>query len=127
MQLSAPENLLKVANSVMTDASSGTDKRAIVLFLIIMSAAGNFFESFRWDKQQMWEGSRLFLRDTNLDMITAEAIIWITFLIGEFWKADQKKDHEMFERVGFGVLTLPRLPNDLRPLLAKLRPDAFSL
>jgi hypothetical protein len=100
MQLSAFENLLKAANRAMTDASSGTDKRTIVLFLIIMSAAGNFVEGIQRD-EPFYKEMREYLRDTNPDVITAEAVVWITFLLGQVWKADQKKDREMFERVGY--------------------------
>jgi hypothetical protein len=67
-----------------------------------MAAAGHFVRDLRWEKG-MWEGSRRYLRDTNLDVITAEAIIWMHFLMGRFWEADQEKDHEMFERVGYGT------------------------
>jgi hypothetical protein len=37
---------------------------------------------------------------------SAEAIVWIHFLVERFWLADQKKDHEMFERVGLGTFQL---------------------
>lgn len=100
MQLSKSENLLKAAHSMAISPSSGRDKRADVLLLVIMSAEGHFFETFRWDKHQMWEGSRKYLRDTTPDLITAEAIVWITFLLGQLRLADKKKDPEMFERVG---------------------------
>src|SRR5262249_52481568 len=69
----------------------------------IMAAAGHFVEKLRWDRNRMWEGSRRYLRDTNLDVITAEAIAWIHFLMMRFWRAEQKKDHEMFERIGYGT------------------------
>lgn len=104
MQLSAFESLLKAVNSAMIDASSGTDKRAIVLFLIIMSAAGNFVEGIKRD-EPYYKEMRQYLRDTNPDVITGEAIVWITFLIGQMWKADQKKDREIFERVGYVTIS----------------------
>jgi hypothetical protein len=100
MQLSAFENLLKAANRAMIDASSGTDKRAIILFLIIMSAAGNFVEGLQ-QNEPFYKEMRQYLRDTNSDVITAEAMVWITVLLGQLWRADQKKDREMFERVGY--------------------------
>jgi hypothetical protein len=43
------------------------------------------------------------LRDTNYDVITAEAIFWMLFLMGRLWEADLKKDHEMLERLQGGV------------------------
>jgi hypothetical protein len=81
-KLSAPENLIRVAGIEATKASSRTDKRAVVLSLTIMAAAGFFVERFRWDRG-VWKSSRRYLRDTNLDVITAEAIVWVHSLLGE--------------------------------------------
>jgi hypothetical protein len=103
-ELSAPENLLELADDMTNGPSSSIDKRAVVLSLVIMAGAGHFVEKLQWDRSGMWEGSRRYLRDTNLDVITAEAIVWIHFLMGQFWFADRKKDHEMSERVGHGTL-----------------------
>jgi hypothetical protein len=65
-----------------------------------MAAAGHFVENLQSNKEQMYKELRQFLSDTNLDVITAEAIIWITFLMYQFWQADKKKDHEIYERIG---------------------------
>jgi hypothetical protein len=103
-KLSVPANLLKLADS-MTTGPSSIDKRAVVLCLVIMAAAGHFIGGLQWDRQKgMSEGSRRYLRDTNLDVITAEAIVWIHFLMGRFWKADGEKDPKMFEQVGYVTL-----------------------
>jgi hypothetical protein len=114
-KLSAPANLQKLADSMTTGTSSSIDKRAIVLSLVIMAAAGHFVGGLRWDRQKgMCQGSKQYLRHTNLDVITAEAIVWIHFLMGQFWKADQKKDHDMFERVGYvTTFTASRLALDM--------------
>jgi hypothetical protein len=101
-KLSAPENLLAVADRMSAGRSSSADKRAVVLSLVIMGAAGHFVVGLRWDRQKaVWEGSRRYLRETNLDVITAEAVAWMHFLMGQFWRADQKDDPAMFERIGF--------------------------
>src|SRR5947209_930663 len=64
-KLSAPANLLKLADGMTTGASSSIDKRTVVLSLVIMAAAGHFVGGLRWDRQKgMWEGSRRYLRDT---------------------------------------------------------------
>ena len=77
-------------------------KRAQILFTLILMGAGNFVGTLKWDAMGgAWEDSGKYLRETNLDVIAAEAIIWITFLMGQLWKNDQKKDREMFLRVGF--------------------------
>jgi hypothetical protein len=86
--LSAPANLLKSVNAMCADDSHGEDKLAIVLALVIMAAAGNFVRDLQWDQTKMWEGSRRYLRDTNLDVVTAEAIVWMYFLMTKLWKTD---------------------------------------
>ena len=104
---------LKVSQRAITDAVLTVDptaqhKRAHVLTLMIMMAAGHFVGKSlpRWeDLLGIWEGPRHYLRNTNLDVITAEAIVWITFLMGRFWKADQRTDHRMFQRVGFATVS----------------------
>jgi hypothetical protein len=93
-ELSVPENLIRVAK-----ASARTDKRAVALSLTIMAAAGFFLERFHWDRGA-WKSSRRYLRDTNLDVITAEAIVWVHSLLGKLWLNDVLKDHEMIERIG---------------------------
>ena len=98
-ELSVPENLIRVAGIETTKASSGIDKRAVVLSLTIMAAAGFFVERFRWDRG-VWKSSRRYLRGTNLDVITAEAIVWLHSLLGKLWLNDVLKDHEMIERIG---------------------------
>jgi hypothetical protein len=106
-KLSAPANLQKLADGMSAGtSSSSTDKRAVVLSLVIMAAAGHFVGGLQWDRQEgMWQGSQRYLRDTNLDVITAEAIVWIHFLMGRFWKADGENDPEMFARVGYVTLS----------------------
>lgn len=105
-KLSEPANLLQFADLMTTGASAGVDKRAVVLSLVIMAAAGHFVGRLRWDPQRgMWDGSRRYLRDTNLDVIAAESMIWMHFLMGEFWRGDRKKDRETYERVGYGTFS----------------------
>jgi hypothetical protein len=100
--LSTPENLLEMVDRMTAGPPSKIDKRAIGLSLVILGAAGHFISGLRWDKQKgMWEASQRYLRQTNLDVITAEATVWIHFLMGRLWQADQKKEHEMFERIGY--------------------------
>lgn len=100
-----------IMNILMTVDPSSEHKRAFVLSMLIMMAAGHFVGSLQWGEQKgMWEGSRRYLRDTNPDVITAEAINWITFLMGRLWEEDgyargSGKDPEMFERVGYLTLT----------------------
>jgi hypothetical protein len=98
--LSAPANLLKSANAMCIGDSSGIDKRAIVLALVIMAAAGDFVGGLRWDRAVMWKGSRHYLRNTNLDVIAAEAIVWMHFLMRQFWEKNVEKEYQSFMQTG---------------------------
>src|SRR5450631_3005770 len=82
LKISTPENLQKFADSMTISTSGRIDRRAVVLYSVIMATAGHFVGGLRWDRQAGWEGSRRYLRDTNLDVITAEAVVWIHFLMG---------------------------------------------
>jgi hypothetical protein len=99
-KLASPEILLGMV-AKMTAKSGRIDNRATTLSLAIMGAAGDFTKGLHWKAQPTWEGSVRYLRDTSSDVIAAEAIVWLAFLMGRFWKADQKNDREMFERIGF--------------------------
>jgi hypothetical protein len=96
-KVSDPTRLLRVVNNMVVDHSLGVNKRALLLSFIVMGAAGHLVEGL--DRGLNRDSSQRVLRDTNLDVITAEAIIWIHFLMIRFWKTDQKKSPEMFERV----------------------------
>ena len=96
-------DITQVIELAANSKSTSVDKRSVVLSMLIMALAGDFVgKTLSWDKQKgLWEGSREYLRNTNLDVITAEAIVWITFLMAQLWKADREKDPEMYERVGY--------------------------
>jgi hypothetical protein len=118
--LSEPANLLRAANDMAAKAKAMADDRlpaalrADLLYMVIMGAAGKF--DLRGDAQKEklegWEELRHYFRDTNLDVITAEAIVWIHFLMGRLFVGDQKKDRETgksdytMERVGIGTFRL---------------------
>jgi hypothetical protein len=67
------------------------------LSVLIMAASGHFGSKTLHSK--ILQGSRRYLRETNLDVITAEASVWITFLMRQFW--EHEKDREMLERVAY--------------------------
>lgn len=103
IKLADSENLLKFADIQTSNNSTNIDNRAIALFVIIMGAAGHFVDNLRNPQDKVWKEVWHYLRDTNLDVITAETMVWITFLMTQLWRAEQKKDHEMFERIGYGT------------------------
>ena len=83
--LDAPAYLLKTASVRIANVLPGISTQHIVLSLILAAAAGDFVKNLRW------EGSRRYLQNTNLDVITAEAIIWLYFLMVKFYLADQER------------------------------------
>ena len=85
MKLDAPAYLLKTASVRIANVLPGISTQHIVLSLILAAAAGDFVKNLRW------EGSRRYLQNTNLDVITAEAIIWLYFLMVKFYLADQER------------------------------------
>jgi hypothetical protein len=95
-----PPTNLKFAGSIITNNSTNLDNRAIVLSVVIMAAAGNFVGDLQSNKLPMFKELRQLLRDTNLDVITAEAINWIALLMFQLWRNDKKKDPEIYERIG---------------------------
>jgi hypothetical protein len=56
-----------------------------------MAASGNFVSDLRWDKEASRGSSRNYLSTTNLDVITAEACVWIAYLIGQFHAHDEDR------------------------------------
>jgi hypothetical protein len=47
-----------------------------------MGAAGHFVNSLETDDKE-WKKLRHYLRDTNLDVIAAAAMVWIAFVIAQ--------------------------------------------
>lgn len=113
-KLADPKTLMGMVDQMTVKNSGNIDNRAIALSLTIMGAAGHLTSGLRWDEQPMWQGSGSYLRDTNSDAIAAESIVWVGFLMGRLWKADQSTEREMFERVGFVTVGMAsRLANSM--------------
>jgi hypothetical protein len=91
-------NLQVILDTVETDDPADPMKRAKVLSFLMMMGAAEIVRSLKWEKSKTWKGSSHFFRETNMDVITAEALIWISYLTAQLWKAE--RDHEMLSRVG---------------------------
>jgi hypothetical protein len=76
------------------------DNRGKMLAMLIMYGAGSFAKSLHWE-ESIWSNSKRFLAGTNMDLITAEAIIWTAYIVGGIWSKD--KDRKMMQRVGFAT------------------------
>ena len=64
----------KVAKNRAVDRSVKVNKRALLLSYLVMGAAGHLVAQL--DRGLDGNSSLRFLEDTNLDVVTAEAIIW---------------------------------------------------
>src|SRR5262249_47877502 len=92
-----PNRLLRVANNVVVDHSVKVDKRALLLSFIVMGAAGHLVAQL--DRGLDGNSSWRFLGNTNLDVVTAEAIIWNHALLMWLWKTEHNKNPKMLEGV----------------------------
>jgi hypothetical protein len=109
IKLSALDTLGGMIEVNTRDGSSRVDNRAKVLALVIMAAAGQFVRPLQNHRDDINRDVWRYLRDTNLDVITAEALVWITFLMGRMWNAEKEKDYEIYERIGLGTFRAARL------------------
>jgi hypothetical protein len=96
-KMSDPNHLLRVANNLAVDRSVKVDKRALLLSFIVVGAAGNLVAQL--DRGLDGNSSQRFLGDTNLDVVTAEAIIWNHVLLMWLWKTERMKNPKMLEGV----------------------------
>lgn len=79
-------------------------KRAKLLCYLVMYGAADFVNgSLNPQKSELWTASPSLLADTNKDVLTAETIVWLCFLMGRFWTTE--RDYEMRQRVGYLTLT----------------------
>ena len=95
-KMSDLNDLLRVANNLAVNRDAefaGLNKRAVLLNFMVMGAAGDLVTHL--DRGLDGNSSQRVLGNTNLDVITAEAAVWIHFLMISFWKADQKKSLEL--------------------------------
>ena len=105
-KLAGAGTLVALVDQMTAKNSRLVDNRATALSLTIMGAAGDFINGLHWGERATWRGSDDYLRDTNMDAIAAEAVVWVAFLVSRLWNADQKADHEMFERVGYVTVNM---------------------
>jgi hypothetical protein len=99
------ENLMNFADIQTRNNLTSIDNRAIALFLIIMGAAGHFVSGLKNPQDNLWKEVWRYLRETNLDVITAETMVWVMFLMAQLWRAEQKRDRETFKRISYGTYT----------------------
>jgi hypothetical protein len=100
LKLANLENLERFVDERTRRSDTSIDNRAVALSAIIWAAAGNFVDGLRNSKDKVWKEVWHYLRDTDLDVLTAETIVWIAFLMTQLCRAEQKSDPEMFERIG---------------------------
>jgi hypothetical protein len=104
--ISEPTEFIRFVDHMTEQRYGPIDPRGIVWAAAIMAAAGFFVRKLHWDGQEgLCEGSDQFFGNTNLDVITAEAIIWIGRIMQRLQKAEEKaaEDDELKKRLGFGT------------------------
>ena len=88
-----------IAEHVEAGDSTDEYKHARLLQYLVMHGAAVFINNDLNPKvNDVWSWSPSILTDKNKDVITAETILWLCFLMERFWIADN--DHERRERVG---------------------------
>ena len=103
-----PSGMPAIMNTIATVDPTNELKRALILHMLILYSAGEFVgNTLHWETMKgVWQGSDQYLRNTNYDVITAETILWLAFVIGQLWRADGRKDRQLFCRIGFGTVSL---------------------
>jgi hypothetical protein len=102
-ELCSKVGMAAIEDLVQTVDPSDELKRAKILCYFIMYGAADFVnDSLDAERNEIWEESHL-LADTNKDVLTAETITWLSFLMGRLWSAE--RDYEIRERVGYLTLT----------------------
>jgi hypothetical protein len=114
-------DITQVIELAANSKSTSVDKRSIIMSMLIMALAGDFVgKTLSWDKQNgSWEGSREYLRNTNLDVITAEAI-------GGALPLHDRQPHGFIVRIELPIHQQSRLAAETtaaRQVLQKLRND----
>jgi len=70
-------SLLTVLQTVENFDPTSEWKRAVVLSHLMMMGAAEHIRDLKWDQGAAWDNSQKFFHDTNMDVITAEALVWI--------------------------------------------------
>ena len=95
-----------IARFVQNGDPENEYKRAQLLCYLTMYGADHFINRDLNPKySDIWSGNNSFVTGQNRDVLTAETIVWLAFLLGRLWLHDKEKDSEMRERIGYGTFT----------------------
>jgi hypothetical protein len=93
-----------IAHFVQSGDPEDEFKRAKLLSYLVMYGANQFInDGLNVEKNEIWFRSSSIITDNNRDVLIAETINWICYLIGRLWISD--KEPEIRERVGYLTLT----------------------
>lgn len=99
-------NIQVVLKSVDRLASESETKKATILSYLIMMAAAELVRDLILGEGEARENSPELFRNTNLDVITAEALVWVETVLFRMWGEHARRDDEVLYLVGHG--TFPR-------------------
>ncbi len=106
--VSTPTSLLKAANDMLVGGPKGVDPLVRLMYLIILSSAGNFTHGVVENEDTLYKDIRVYFRDTetNFEVLTAETIVWTAFLLFQHLMADQRRDFEILRQTGGSTMPL---------------------
>jgi len=99
LRLSKPEAMAKMAEHVLSEEGPLRERRIRALSFILMGTAGHFTKGFMAKLGGFWQESDKLIRETNPDIITLEAISWLTFVANNLWLQDKTRDPEGYKLV----------------------------
>jgi hypothetical protein len=80
-----------IANFIQSGDQENELNRAQLLSYLIMYGADNFItRDLNPEKSEIWFNYKSIVTDSNKDVLMAETIIWLCFLIGRLWTSDKR-------------------------------------
>ena len=94
-----------IANFIQSGDLENELARAELLSYLIMYGAEHFItRDLDPDKSEIWFNHESIVTDSNKDVLMAETIVWLGFLIGRLWKSDKEYEGEWWKREAWATL-----------------------
>jgi hypothetical protein len=86
-----------IAHFIQSGDPENNSNRVLLLSYLIMYGADHFItRDLNPEKSEIWFNHKSIVTDSNKDVLMAETIMWLCFLIGRLWTSD--KEYEIRER-----------------------------
>src|SRR5574337_1565440 len=80
-----------IADFIRTGDPEDENKREMLLCYLIMHGADRFINcDLNPEKSEFWANSPSIVTDSNKDVLMAETLMWLCFLMGRAWESDKK-------------------------------------